>query len=380
MRVWFSSVMLLGMFFFEPLPVAGAPLSCSDLVLTKPQKHTWDLFRKSPIFEYDVFQSFKARFREQKEENYLIDPWELDSVEARLALFEVISEQNDQDLFKIGDILTNGTRDQQRRLKKIIEKLDFQDEGIRESRLRNVVLDLYWLSNSPPALWSQIKEFRSRNPIKDLIQQRVEIAFLQTDFFEAFKELGLIRKPNHLEKLKTWLSDHPNVSNILSETFSQALLWKLTSYVFPLPHIEILQPTNWVKEEKRQPLPLKLNALIGKAQTVFKTRATIDIGQRIARTTLATVCLVVVGHMIYEIAPMARFAYGLSQTDWTKAESTLQEDFDLKQAQIDDFKSWYDGFQAMKERSPTQEEAKEEWAYISQKTKEDFAANPNSTL
>lgn len=328
-------------------------------------------FKKALEFKHDEFVAAKQKFVEQLRSGEKLTeghfPERLSPTRI-LALIEAAGEAGGTDVLHVSEILNGPKAGRDALLKfirwfKITEAVLLHPVGKTLSlrQAEEFAAGLYLVAN--PA-YPNLPRFLSKRippPVRKLIRQRIETELASTSFEEAAANLGFLRSPGAVGRLRRWLRKNPLVMDSISTIALNTILLKFTGYPGYLPKFSL------TAQKKIPPELLEKIRLHGfdagyeDAKRIFGATAKFETGWNAARAVFGVLVTGVLIYFIVEHYDDIRTLIGMALVTKEDLKKYQDETFNCEQVRAEQFQSWKESFFVFEGRAPDPVKDKQEW-------------------
>lgn len=327
--------------------------------------------KKALEFKHDEFVAAKQKFVEQLRSGEKLTeghfPERLSPTRI-LALIEASGEVGGTDVLHVSEILNGPKAGRDALLKfvrwfKITEAVLLHPVGKTLSlrQAEELAAGLYLVAN--PA-YPNLPRFLSRRippPVRKLIRQRIETELASTSFEEAAANLGFLRSPGAVGRLRRWLRKNPLVMDSISTIALNTILLKFTGYPGYPPKL-LLTAQKKIPPELLEKIRLHgFDAGYEDAKRVFGASAKFETGWKWARAVFAALGTGVLVYFIVEHYDEIRTLVGVAFATEEDRKKYQEETFNCEEVRAMQFQSWKKSFLYIEGRMPDPEKDKQEW-------------------
>lgn len=181
-------------------------------------------------FDLDQFVALRASYAERLRRGAPMVASEVLSPLHKLAYIEAMSQSRGLDLFRFENFISNASMTERMAARRALKKLDFAQPA-SWTRAQKSLVKIWMMSNYDPSNRGLLDTFRTpwTQAEQELILHRVTLSLVRNNMLEALVDVGFVRSPTSIERMRTRLNGAERVLR---------LSWRTTlnvvSFYFPL--------------------------------------------------------------------------------------------------------------------------------------------------
>jgi len=310
-------------------------------------------------FDLESFKKAKDYFRGLLEQKAAINKNQLQTTEDKLAALETTAASYGWDIFHIEKLFQEASPKHQRNFLRLFAEISF-DGDISPLKIQKIMVKLYLLANGT----SLAKSFSISGIREAQIRRRIELAFLKNNFIDALRDLGLVRNPTLLDKVRLWRARHASFENAAVSSALNLFFISHLGIPVNIPQLDIA-PHKAIPQELIE--KIKENGFESgypELRQIYSKKANLQLALDSASKLYAYAMISLSIIMAAEALPMVKFAWASRFTSEQELSALQDKTFSAKKIRAEQFENWREAFHALEGRYPDPEhnlKDKAEW-------------------